>query len=89
MPTKGNTHYTRFSELLEEIVYAHEDQYPPIFTKNDNGVENISFYKLHLNSEGQGQYKTSLFTFEPHLWLKVKILASIITPTEAEKVLYE
>jgi len=56
--------------LLEEIRYAYEQQYPPR-RHAYKGVEKITFYKLSLRSNGEGQYKDQHFTFEPKDWDKV------------------
>lgn len=83
MGSDGVPHYETFAELFEEISYAHESKYPPHIEK-----DYVSFYKLGLTRDGQGSYKTSNFTFEPHLWPKVVALAKMLQPDPVEEVLY-
>ena len=81
-------HYDLFYDLFyQEIAYAAEAQYPPRIYEQD-GYEYIEFYKLALCETGIGSYKTSQFTFAPHLWPKIKRLAEMLIETPAEKVLY-
>jgi hypothetical protein len=89
MGSDGKAYYATLGQLLEEIAYAYEDQYPPRIYKDSKGLEYVSFYKLGLCETGIGSYKMDQFEFAPHLWPKIKKLAELLTITDAEKVLYD
>jgi hypothetical protein len=82
--------YNTFKELFDaHIHYAYEGQYGCSLDTEDHVVECAAFYKLYLNSDGTGQYKTEHFTFDPRLWPKVKLLVELLTETPAEKILFK
>ena len=88
---KSKYDYNTFKELFDnEIHYAYEGQYGCDIDDIDyGGVEYAHFYKLCLNADGTGSYKTDRFTFDPRLWPKVKALVELLQETDAEKILFK
>lgn len=81
--------YNTFKELFDShIQYAYEGQYGASIEEDGGKLEVAIFHKLYLDSEGDGQYKTDHFTFDPRLWPKVKALVEMLQETPAEKILF-
>ena len=87
MEKKNKYSYRNWAELFSHISYAYEFEYGVDFYEAD-GLEYINIHKLTLCSDGTAAYKTSLDTFPPELWSKVKLFARLFEEDPVIDILY-
>lgn len=65
-----------WGELFEQIGYAYESRYG-VKLWEQNGVRHCTFYKLTLSADGWAEYKGQRTSFDPKLWGRVELLATL------------
>ena len=80
--------FLTWEDIVREVCYAHEPQYPPTIYVNEDGTREANFHKLTFVSTGEGSYKTSNYKFDPKIFWKIEMLVNLYNDNPKLKILY-
>lgn len=77
-----------FSEVFDQIGYAHESQYPCYLDYEKDGSASFNVYKLTISSKGYMEYKGQYTKYDPKLWPRIELLAKVMVDDPTIRLLY-
>lgn len=85
---ENDRQFLDWADIVSQISYAHENQYPPELYIDEDGVRHATFYKLTFLSTGEAAYKVSRYRFDPKIFWKIEMMVNLYNDDSKLKILY-